>query len=272
MGRIIPIIALLGALSACGAGRDVPRLSDVQIDEAQANLAARDTGGGGGFLSGLFNRRAENPDAAIIEAAVSEAAGIGGAAPVETAREPEAAPRRGGLFGLFRGRTTTPEPEAPSNDAVEAGTMLPFGAYARVCDLPRDRRGTRVARLSGHGVYDSIPNSTAARPHYITGFADGCARTFTAAVVVPADAETHEFIRYTARPDRPYSEVDDAYEALKASVCRVGRGRPCGDRIEQLTRQTEFLTIYERFESETSPWAEILLHDGAVLAMDIGTE
>lgn len=266
MGRIILCTVFLGALAACGAGRDVPRLADVQAEGARANMASDETRPGDGLLSGFFGRGPENAGAGVINAAVSEAGGIGG-------RAPEAAtPRRGGLFGLFRGRPTTPGADDPADDVVEAGTVLPFGAHARVCDLPRDRRGARVARLSGHDVYDSIPNSTVARPHYITGFADGCARTFTAAVVVPADAETHEFIRYTARPDRPYSQVDDAYEALKASVCRVGRGRPCGGRIDRLTRQTEFLTLYERFESDSSPWAEILLHDGKVLAMDIGTE
>lgn len=217
-------------------------------------------------LFGLFrgNRRedsaepaANNPEDAeeVIAASV--------VTPPEQART-----ERRGLFGR---RAPAPDQSSDSPDArtVEPGTALPFGEIARVCNLPGNRRGRQVANVSGFRVYDSIPNSTAARPFYITGFEDGCARIFTAAVVVPADAETHEFIRYQALTQRPYNDVDNAYEAIKASACRVGRGQPCGGRIRQLSRNLHFLTVYRGFGGSNLTWAEILLHNGEVVAMDI---
>ncbi|MGJ8624876.1 MAG: hypothetical protein ACSHW1_19205, partial [Yoonia sp.] len=123
-------------------------------------------------------------------------------------------------------------------------------------------------------IFDTIPHSTAPRPFYITGFDDNCARTFTGAVVVTGDVETHEFVRYRPSNERiPYTTTDNAYEALKASVCRVGRGQPCGDRLGRMNGNTYFITVYDffggTFEAVPTRWAQILVHDGEVLAMSI---
>ena len=194
------------------------------------------------------------------------------AAPV--AVQDDAPPR--GLAGLFRrnpDRAPIPR-NGPDAADVTAGAVLPFGEIARVCGLRANELGTQVDAAAGYRIYDTIPNSTAPRPFYITGFDDNCARTFTGAVVVTGDVETHEFVRYQGSNERiSYTETDNAYEALKASVCRVGRGQPCGARTDRLNRNTQFITVYNffggTFSAVPTRWAQILVHDGKVLAISI---
>ena len=73
--------------------------------------------------------------------------------------------------------------------------------------------------------------------------------------------------RGCARITSPAStETDRAYEEIKQRVCRVGRGVPCGARLDRLGANTVFITVYEHFGSGPS-WVEILLHDGTVAAV-----
>lgn len=194
------------------------------------------------------------------------------AAVAEPAPEPAS---RTGLAGLFRRGPAADVPRTgPDAADVERGTVMPFGQIARVCGLRANELGTQVDTAAGYRIYDTIPNSTARRPFYITGFEDNCARTFTGAVVVTGDVQTHEFVRYQGSNERiPYSTVDNAYEALKASVCRVGRGQPCGPRTDRLSRNTQFVTVYDffggTFSAVPTKWAQILVHDGQVLAMSV---
>lgn len=150
--------------------------------------------------------------------------------------------------------------------------MLPYGKVARICGLSDRQMGKRVETLpEGRGryaLYDSAPGSTALRSFYLTGFDDGCARQFSAAVAVLAGAESHEQLRYGLPAEvQPYSTTDKAYEDLKSRVCRVGRGKPCGTRINRMERDTVFVSIYERFGSNAQ-WNTVLVHDGAVVAQD----
>ncbi len=276
------------ALSACGDPlRDVARLSDVPAAEDAASVAqtpaeARNTGGG--LFSRLLNRQPDDPTNAAVKAALANTAapvvehdaGVQGATEDVAQAAPET-PQRQGLFGgLFRrGPATAAVPRnGPDASDVEAGTVLPLGQIARVCGVSRGDLGRQVDEGGGFKVYDTIPNSTAPRPFYITGFEDDCARTFTGAVVITGDIETHEFVRYQSSNERiSYSTTDNAYEALKASVCRVGRGQPCGDRSDRLNTNTHFITVYGffggTFSAVPTEWAQILIHDGRVLAMSL---
>lgn len=184
-------------------------------------------------------------------------------------------PRRG-LAGLFRRSPDSPLPSGSGTDGadVPAGSVMPFGAIGRVCGLRTRELGTQVDAAAGYRIYDTIPNSTAPRPFYVTGFDDNCARTFTGAVVVTGDVQTHEFVRYQGSNERiAYTPTDNAYEALKASVCRVGRGQPCGARTDRLNRNTQFITVYNffggTFSAVPTKWAQILIHDGQLLAVSI---
>lgn len=184
-------------------------------------------------------------------------------------------PRRG-LAGLFRRSpdSSLPSGSGPDGRDVPAGAVMPFGAIGRVCGLRTNELGTQVDAAAGYRIYDTIPNSTAPRPFYVTGFDDNCARTFTGAVVVTGDVETHEFVRYQGSNERiAYTTTDNAYEALKASICRVGRGQPCGARTDRLNRNTQFITVYNffggTFSAVPTKWAQILVHDGQLLAMSI---
>jgi len=254
----------------------------VALDEAQAaetaasGQAAASPAGRG--LFGLFGGNSNATpatdgvasDVALADAATSEVAIVpAAAAPAASPAEP---PRRG-LAGLFRRAPDAPRGGSEGTD-VPAGTALPFGEIARVCNVPRRDLGREIDNVAGFRIYDTIPNTTAPRPFYITGFDDNCARTFTGAVVIPGDVQSHEYVRYQSSNERiRYTSVDNAYEALKASFCRVGRGQPCGARTDRLNQNTQFITVYSffggTFSAVPTEWVQILVHDGRMLAVDL---
>jgi hypothetical protein len=219
---------------------DVDRLADVTLPEgtspedavaAALAIAAAPEQSEGGFLSQLFG---------------------GGASDGGTASNTTAAVTRTG----------------PDAQVILYGQSIGYGEIATVCDVPNGSLGTIVADISGYKIYDTIPNATALRPHYITGFDDGCARQFAAALSLVGDVGTHEIVRYLpTNRNVPYSATDSAYEAIKASYCRVSHGTPCGSRIDRLAGNTTFVTAYEKFGAHPR-WVEILLHDGEVKAID----
>ncbi len=161
---------------------------------------------------------------------------------------------------------------APGGEAlagqVAPGQVLPYGEVATVCGLSDAALGTPVATASGYAIYDSSPTVVTPRTQYIDGFPDGCARQFTAALALFGDVGTHEITRYQpSNAGIPYSETDVAYEEIKAQVCGVPSGQPCGAALNRLGRDTVFVTVYEAFGTNPS-WAEILIHRGEVVAMD----
>ena len=282
MGRVsvktlVTSLAVLTVLSACGDPlRDITRLSDVPASNpaiAVAPTLSTADHPQGGLFARLLNPAPNDPTNAAVEAALAETP----TPPTEVATaavDDQPATERGGLFGLFRGGAGQRPRTGPDAMDVEPGTVMPFGQIARVCGMGRSAMGTRVTQAAGFNLFDTIPNSTAPRPFYVTGFDDNCARTFTGAVVVAGDIETHEFVRYRPSNERiKYTETDNAYEALKASVCRVPRGVPCGERTERLNRDTQFITVYNffggTFSAVPTKWAQILVHDGEVLSISI---
>ncbi len=260
---------------------DAPR----DVSAAQAAPPQR------GFL-GFLRGRAEAAKAPAAETApedpvAEEAAAAAGVTEVAAAA-PAAAPQRrtggqgGGLFGgMFAGGggggggsgAGAPKPGDPDYEQVGPGVTLPYGKIARLCGVSASRLGKLTQKYPergrGYALYDSNPGSTGLRNFYLTGFDDGCARQFTAALVLFGAPETYEQIRYSAAgATQPVSETDVAYERVKSRVCRVGRGKPCGSRIKTLSRNTVFVSVYERFGSNAR-WKNLLLHDGAVEALDI---
>lgn len=180
--------------------------------------------------------------------------------------------KRRGLFGRSQKPDVRSGPDARS---VAFGTVLPYGEIARMCDVNNSNLlGKRVAiapekKGRGFSLYDSAPDSAGPRTFYVTGFTDNCARQFTAALAVFGSPETHEQLRY-GLPSKsyPYSTTDEAYEKVKSSVCKVGKGEPCGSKISTLERNTAFISTYEKF-TDNARWSDILLHDGVVVAAAI---
>lgn len=237
---------------------------------------------------------APTADAAAIEAVLADVVATQDVAAPEGAVDPaDTTPMLAGLFGFLR-PSPSPDPSpnpsdegAPNaepdsilalfskpDDAPDAGDVAPmadlaFGALERTCGLGRRDMGREVTAASGFRIYDTDPGSTVSRPHYITGFDDGCARQFSAALVLLGDVGTHEVVRYSSTRVRlDYSNTDDAYEAIKTRFCRVDEGAPCGSRLERLGKVTTFVTAYKSFGAAPE-WAEFLLHDGEVAAVDI---
>ncbi|MBY5935212.1 hypothetical protein KUV51_19555 [Tateyamaria omphalii] len=175
---------------------------------------------------------------------------------------------------LFGGTRNTPR-TGPDGTDVAPGMIVPFGQIARNCDAQPARLGKVVDKAAGKGrgyvLYDTAPDSTAPRTFYVTGFADNCPRQFTAALALFGEPAFHEQLRYGLPADEyPYSTTDEAYEKLKRRVCNVGRNKPCGGRIDRLARNTTFISAYENF-TDNGRWADMLLHDGAVLAAALKT-
>jgi hypothetical protein len=179
-------------------------------------------------------------------------------------------PQRRGLFGNAAANAPRNGPDARD---VDYGAILPFGEVARVCSARGRPMGRKIdkapARGRGYALFDSDPNGAGQRTFYVTGFADGCPRQFTAALALMGAPTLHEQLRY-GRPsaEYPYSTTDKAYEKVKSSVCRVGKRKPCGAKIGELEKNTVFISTYERFGGNAR-WADILIHDGAVLAAAI---
>jgi len=174
----------------------------------------------------------------------------------------------GGFWSFLGGFEGGPSGPAAAGVQVPPNGIVPYGQLATVCGLSTRNLGRVVERASGYAVHDSNPTTTAPRTHYVTGFSDGCARQFTAALALFGDIGTHEIVRYGAADGGlPYSETDNAYEEIKAAFCGVRAGRPCGARIDRLARRTTFLTIYRGFGANQT-WVDVLLHDGDVAAID----
>jgi hypothetical protein len=161
---------------------------------------------------------------------------------------------------------------APSDAAlagqISPGQVLPYGEVATVCGLDASTQGVAIDEGSGFVLYDTNPAVVTPRTQYISGFPDGCPRQFTASLALFGDVGTHEVVRYQpSNSEIPYSETDVAYEEIKARICGVPSGQPCGAELNRLGRNTVFVTVYETFGTNPT-WAEILIHDGQVVAMD----
>ncbi len=174
--------------------------------------------------------------------------------------------------GLFAGAAPAQSAGMAVRD-VAPGTNLPFGEVARVCNVRASDLGTLVEQAArkgrGYKLYDTAPDSATPRPFYVTGFSDNCARQFTAALAIFGTPEFYEQLRYGLPAEQyPYSTTDRAYEKVKARMCNVGRNQPCGVRVSRLEKTTTFVSIYERF-GENARWADMLLHDGALLATSV---
>ncbi len=162
-----------------------------------------------------------------------------------------------------------------SADAAAGATLdapagaLPFGQIAVVCGVPPRRLGTEVARSDGSGtyrLYDSDPRSTQIRPQFLTGFDDGCARQFNAALALFGTSAIHEATRYNPQNTSPYSDTDEAYERVKRRLCGVGRGKACpAGRADRMARASAFVSAYRGFGGG-GDWLEMFLHDGDVAA------
>ncbi|MCT4556061.1 MAG: hypothetical protein N4A53_15360 [Pelagimonas sp.] len=171
-----------------------------------------------------------------------------------------------------RKASKSPKPGAPDYAQVGPGQTLPYGQVARLCGVSARKLGKRAETYPKLGnrytLYDSQPEATGPRNFYLTGFDDGCARQFTAALVLFGTPEIYEQIHYGAPSDtQPKAATDKAYDRLKSRICGVGRGKPCGDKMNRLSRDTTFVTIYERF-GNNARWTTMLVHDGQVLALD----
>jgi hypothetical protein len=182
---------------------------------------------------------------------------------------PPATTERRGLF-----RRSQPLPRNAIAPDAAFGARLPFGDVARVCEAKSKSLGRKVAQSENRGqvykIYDTAPDSTAPRAFYVTGFADRCPRKFFAALAMFGQPSMHEQLRY-GRPSTqyPYSATDRAYEKVKSRVCGVGPRKPCGaGKMETLERNTVFISTYENL-SGTGRWADILIHDSAVIATAI---
>ncbi|MEM1302582.1 MAG: hypothetical protein AAGH17_08370 [Pseudomonadota bacterium] len=240
----------------------------VQSDEPQPQrrgLFARLRGNSNG------TEGAEPEVTQVAAAAVPAIPVVPVAEPKET--ETRVAARRTTLLGALR-RGGGPTEPGPGQDGVAFGTVLPYGTMATICGVKPALMGEQVASYPEHGpryrIYDSAPGTLSLRTHYITGFKDGCARQFTAALALFGAPGGHEATRYE-RSHRhiDMTRTDREYEALRARMCQAPVGSSCPERrFSRFEKSTVFVSVYERFG--TNPrWADMLIHDGRVVAKDL---
>ncbi|MFY0681472.1 MAG: hypothetical protein JXR13_12935 [Thalassovita sp.] len=195
--------------------------------------------------------------------------------PVSLSPNPSPKVRRG-LLSLFKRDTPEMQDEAKVDpEEIGFGAALPFGDVALVCGKKTADFGQRIASYPEtrpvYHLYDADPTNTAPHPLYLTGFKDGCARQITASVAVFGSVELHEQLRYVL-PDgaHPFSDTDKAYEKLKRKVCGVARKTPCGEDLPKLAKDTVFVSAYDRY-GDAEGWANLLLHNGQLVATDLKT-
>jgi len=248
-------------------------------------------------LRGILDRvRGTPPEDAVVPASAPAGPADGEAAVEATAAAPETtetaaltpqaqapqtqaalqpaapAPKRRGLFGLGGGNTNTPASPAvvdTFSQDVSPGATVAFGAVGRACGIKGRALGKKVAKAPARGfaLHDTAPGTLGPRTYFLTGFADGCARQFTAATITLGDAATYEQFRFGPGAENlPFGETDRAYAKIKRKVCGVGRKKPCGTKIKALSGSTFFVTSY-RDLGHTGTWSEVLVHDGAVAAV-----
>lgn len=296
--RLTLAILACAILAACGDPiADIPRLADQDIPETAptVDIAASPASQDGGILAELLSEAGAEAQNTARDEAVAEqgkpakrgglfALFAGSDAPEPsvdgekakalTASEPQVIqasapePKNIGIFGLGSGKAKTP----PAVSEVPPGTLLPPGRVARICGMSKRQLGKNIAqfpeRNPRHKIYDSNPGSDGPRSFFVSGFDDGCVRQFTAALAMFGSVEMHEQLRYGLPAEvQPYSDTDKAYEKLKSKMCNVPRKKPCGKKISKMSRNTVFISIYERFGSNPH-WSNLLLHDGSVLAQD----
>ncbi|MDQ7071853.1 MAG: hypothetical protein Q9M48_14165 [Rhodobacterales bacterium] len=179
-------------------------------------------------------------------------------------------PRRG-LFGRLLKSGENAKLTGPDAREVPLGAALPYGEVGRVCGAKKAQLGSEVAkypeRKPQYRLYDSDRGNIASHVFYVTGFPDGCARIFSAALALFGSPVMHERLRY-GLPDeiQPYSATDRAYEQVKSRICKVSRKKPCGEKIGLLEENTVFLSTYENFQ-DNARWSNMLLHQGQVMAV-----
>lgn len=271
MTRIIAMLCAMTMLAACASDPlgDVPRLSETDLAEGDLQASIRAEPGDGAALPRTEVSTAEAPGSGILGFLRRAADAAKEDAPAGS--DPEA--RVASATAVPAPSLSGPKPGDPDFQVVSLGTVLPYGALARVCNVPTRQLGQRVERYpdrrSTYALYDSQPGNTAPHTFYLTGFDDGCARQFTAALAVFGSPRTHEQLRYGLPSQvQPYSSTDAAYESLKSRICRVGKGKPCGRAMSRLEKDTVFVSVYETFGSNPV-WKTILLHDGKVVETDI---
>lgn len=243
-------------------------ISKAEQDAAAAPRAPKRRGVLGWFTRQSDERttRTELPGAENIAPGDGEAS----RAPERTRRAEEEA--GSGIFGGLFGKRKAARLTGPEADEVAPGTQLAFGEIAGVCAISHRELGRQVARSGGgkgkYRLHDSAPGSTAMRPFYITGFDDGCPRTVTAALAIFGSASHYEALRESgAKKGRDKGAADKAYDKARRKLCGARIGKDCGAMAGELETETAFLTVYDRFGTARN-WRDILLHDGAVLAMD----
>ena len=255
---LVALAAVTLAASCADPLADIERLEDVPLAEDAPTAAAVATDAEPVDLVGLFGQIFPAPAAPEPEVSADPQLDLP-VVPEDEAAEAEP-------VGFFDALGLNPTPATATVPQIAPGTVLPYGELATVCGLRARNLGRAVESVAGYTIYDSDPGNAAARTHFVTGFDDGCARQFSAALVLFGDVGTHEFLRYSpTHSGVPYSQTDLAYEAIKAQFCRVSSRQPCGNRLESLGRNTAFMTIYPRFGG-SGGWFEVLLHGGNVAA------
>lgn len=248
--------------------------AEVVAEAAQAVVEAPEKKG----LFGFLKAKAEAAPEAVAAAAPTEETPVEEAVEGAALVEPEA-PAKAGVFGFLKAKPKAEATAAPvlmeeaASEDVPQGVVMPVGKVGRLCGVSERDLGKAVEsypeRSARYRLYDTVPGSAVARTMFVSGFADGCLRQFTGALAMFGSVELYEELRYgPVGKTLPKGETDAAYEGVKAKVCGVATGKPCGRGLAKLERETVFVNVYQTL-GDNSSWGTLLLHDGTVVAADL---
>ncbi|WIV50155.1 hypothetical protein QQG91_10790 [Marivivens sp. LCG002] len=269
MKKYVLVLGMGLALSGCGNPFDrVNRLEDIELapeGESLAIASVEEAPARRGLFARLLPKSAT--DETVSTPGPSHDTDATDDIPEE---ETVSRPKRS-LFGLLSrkpAREQVDEPIiGPASQRVTSGTLLPYGEIGTNCEIAPNELGARVTSASGYGLYDAGGDTEAPRSFYLTGFPDGCVRQFTAAMVMFGDVGTYEMLRFQAGR-KATSATDRAYDEIQSRFCSVTIGEPCGGQLDELAKATTFLTAYEAFGTNAH-WADILIHEGRVVSVEL---
>lgn len=263
----------LAFVAGCGAQADFevvdgapPEVADLGPGEAVAAVPSAEEREGPGFLGRALSRAEDATDAPTPEDAAI-------AATASAASSEDAPTPRRGLFGGLLSRVAMPAAQGSGEDTGVTPDALTYGQIIPACDVRGRALGQEVARFpetgAGYRLFDTDPSAIALRPHYITGFRDGCPRKFLAALALFGGADAYETTRFKdGRDDTAITETDTRYKAIRAQVCGRPVGEPCPERrFDALARSAVFVSVYSRFGTNPT-WADVLIYEGEVVAKD----
>ncbi|RMD92306.1 MAG: hypothetical protein D6811_07160, partial [Alphaproteobacteria bacterium] len=153
---------------------------------------------------------------------------------------------------------------AVAESMSRASPVIPPASLDVACEQAPEMLPPAVQSTpAGFRLHDPAPGGAEMRVFHVTGFADGCARSFSAVAAALGSATAHEAVRLNPLNQAPWSATDGAFEEARARLCGGAAASECrAANGDELDRHLAVLSIYRSFGPQAD-WQEVLLEAGA---------